>query len=170
MTNFKRRELLRKLYAAIPNINCQGRCYKSCGPILFSKAEEKLITNLHGTFPHPDATLTCNFLDTESHQCRIYEHRPMLCRLFGAANTSLLKCDYGCTPEVALTAEQVGKLLQLAASIEGDHTPRQRNALAKALREHKDISKLEAAANNIAVDNEMTDYIYSLGGKDGNIR
>jgi hypothetical protein len=50
-------------------------------------------------------------------RCRVYEHRPTICRLWGA--TQSMPCPHGCTPADALTQSESHELLVLAATAGG---------------------------------------------------
>jgi Fe-S-cluster containining protein len=94
---------LAALYARIPVIpDCDGRCWTSCGPVDMSWRERSRIrvAGIRIT-PWEDAkawseTFWCEAL-TEGKRCAVYEMRPLVCRLWGAAEG--LECPFGCAPE-----------------------------------------------------------------------
>jgi Fe-S-cluster containining protein len=94
---------LAALYARIPDIpDCDGRCWTSCGPIDMSWRERARIREAGVKItPWEDAkawrdTFWCEAL-TEGKRCAVYEMRPLVCRLWGAAEG--LECPFGCIPE-----------------------------------------------------------------------
>lgn len=94
---------LERLYARIPVIpDCDGRCWTSCGPVDMSwrerariRAAGVRITDWQEAVSSAD-TFWCEAL-TEGKRCAVYEMRPLVCRLWGAAEG--LECPFGCTPE-----------------------------------------------------------------------
>ncbi|MFJ4739154.1 YkgJ family cysteine cluster protein [Streptomyces sp. NPDC088775] len=101
------RAALEELYAGLPSLDCQGKCWSACGgeipaspaemeqarQVGFNLAGRNLGRSQNG---RPLAT-ACGALDTKTHRCRIYEARPMICRLWGAFPS--LACPWGCEPE-----------------------------------------------------------------------
>ena len=95
----------------IPSINCTGKCWQSCGPILVSRDEDDMIRQhcrANGIKYHPlpqtpaamikqmmAGCIRCKFL-TEDHKCSIYPARPAICRMFGV--TDEMPCEFGCDP------------------------------------------------------------------------
>lgn len=114
---FDKRKKLRVLYAQLPKIECKGLCHQACGPVSIScgpheaREAERM---LGAPLTHDPATLTCSALD-DDHRCRIYEHRPMLCRVYGVAEG--LQCPHGCEPEKLLTDAEARKLLNASDKI-----------------------------------------------------
>ena len=82
---------LQELYDQIPKIpGCDGRCWTSCGPIDMSDRERQKIrqagykiTPYRQAMQHPE-TYYCEAL-TADRRCAVYEMRPVVCRLWGAA-------------------------------------------------------------------------------------
>jgi hypothetical protein len=98
-----KRSQLQKIYAKIPKIDCKGLCHESCGVILVSDAEHKILKKKAGVAPSFNpTTLTCNLL--KDGRCTAYRDRPFICRLWGVVKG--LKCPYGCEPEKWLTKEE----------------------------------------------------------------
>lgn len=93
-----------EIYAKLPPLRCKRLCQECCGPVLMSKAEAAAITAATGTLPGVDASLTCTLLDAASGRCAIYEHRPMICRLWGMVKK--MKCPHGCVPEGGFVSER----------------------------------------------------------------
>ncbi len=111
---------LRELYAAVPAVACKGLCHDQCTVIPVAPVERAAIEAHTGrrvkTLPmvsppvmRPgDDGLTCRYLKRE--RCSIYEVRPMICRLYGAAEG--LECPHGCRPVGGLLSrETVAELL-----------------------------------------------------------
>jgi Fe-S-cluster containining protein len=106
---------LRELYAAVPAVHCKGLCHDQCTIIPLAPAERVAIESHTGrrvkTLPMvksivmrpADDGLTCRYLKRE--RCSIYEARPMICRLYGAAEG--LACPHGCRPLGGLLAGDV---------------------------------------------------------------
>jgi uncharacterized protein len=95
------------IYAAIPEVHCQGLCQQSCGPIgLFQVEVERLSLHLH-TLPTASPSLTCSKLSRQG-RCTIYSDRPIICRLFGASQK--LRCPWGCVPDRWLSDQEAHAL------------------------------------------------------------
>jgi Fe-S-cluster containining protein len=105
---------LRALYAAIPAVACKGLCHDQCTLIPVSAAERAAIHSHTGrrvkTLPMlkkfvmrpADDGLHCRYL--RKGRCEIYEARPAICRLYGAADG--LECPHGCPPLGGLMGRQ----------------------------------------------------------------
>lgn len=100
--------------------NCKGKCSTSCGPVPMSKAEHDVIEDVAGPVTvqpgHDKMGLACSML-TEDGQCSVYDLRPLLCRIWGAAHR--LKCPYGCEPERYLTDQEIWELMYAASALTG---------------------------------------------------
>lgn len=103
MTHSQMDAELAALYARIPRIpDCDGRCWRSCGPIDMSDRERQRIRRAGFRItPWQDArawedTFYCEAL-TGDKQCAVYEMRPLVCRLWGTVEG--MKCPFGCVPE-----------------------------------------------------------------------
>lgn len=93
---------LKAIYDRIPEIpDCDGRCWTSCGAIDMSDRERQRIrqagyritpVNLARAM---EETFYCEAL-TSDRRCAVYTMRPLVCRLWGAAEG--LRCPYGCVP------------------------------------------------------------------------
>lgn len=109
----KRRDaLLEALYAELPKIECKGLCSNSCAYIGMTKAERDRIAR--------DGKPVPGFLDDPCKalvmaRCTIYEHRPLICRMFGVAIG--MECSHGCVPERLLTREEGREFLRRAEEI-----------------------------------------------------
>lgn len=93
---------IRRVYAKLPAVHCKGLCQEGCGPIMFSKAEEKMMRAAGATPPTFDDDATCTAL--KDGRCSIYENRPYICRLFGAHKNMV--CPHGCRPERWVSDEE----------------------------------------------------------------
>lgn len=117
MNDIKRMALFDKLYKQIPTIACKGLCAEACGPIAATEFEVK---RLEMAANHPltvDAELTCSML--KEHRCTVYEHRPMVCRLFGLVKQ--MPCPHGCTPERRLTDPEANRFMSKALDLGGNY-------------------------------------------------
>ena len=118
----KRREkkaALQAIYDKVPRIQCQGHCHTSCGPIGMRALEADLLEAHLGHPLVPARSIDCQFL-TEEGRCRIYENRPLVCRLWGV--TTSMPCIYGCEREPMLSNEEALCLLQEAEDLShGEH-------------------------------------------------
>jgi uncharacterized protein len=106
---------LRELYSAVPAVACKGLCHDQCTIVPIAPAERAAIEAHTGrrvkTLPTveppvmrpADDGLTCRYLKRE--RCSIYEVRPMICRLYGAA--AGLECPHGCRPLAGLLSREV---------------------------------------------------------------
>jgi hypothetical protein len=89
------------LYAELPKLNCKGKCWHSCGPVLMAPGERERIEREGGvkvpTYPpeRHGQLMTCPAL--ERHRCTVHAVRPMMCRLWGIADW--MRCPDGCKPE-----------------------------------------------------------------------
>ncbi len=93
-----------KLYAQIPKMTtCEPGCTRCCGPVPFTPSERaKIGAMTTGMY------LTCPFVGEKG--CEIYENRPFMCRLFGAADVPLLRCPRKRRSRRILTSDQAAKL------------------------------------------------------------
>jgi hypothetical protein len=84
---------------AIPD--CDGRCWRSCGPIDMSDAERSRLEKSGMRISRPEEAARqlelyyCEAL--KDGKCTRYKLRPLICHLWGA--TEGMKCPYGCVPE-----------------------------------------------------------------------
>lgn len=109
-----------EVYRRLPELECKGLCWETCGPIPIYAVEAKNIKDKYGSMPmvrESDATQTCTML-TADKKCSIYEDRPLICRLYGVAGG--MKCAWGCKPiEGRISDAQAHKLLRALAEIDG---------------------------------------------------
>lgn len=120
--------LLEHLYELLPKIECLGLCWNSCGPIDMSNAERERIRE-RGIEIHmftadraerwaDDEDLHCNALGP-LHQCKVYDIRPLICRLWGVAAS--MPCTHGCTPEGGWLDDESAMTLIMEANRIGGH-------------------------------------------------
>lgn len=124
-------EAMQAIYDSLPTLKCKKKCWTACGPIHWSAIEDRRIMGATGGLRltvNPN-TLTCPYL-TEKKLCGIYEHRPLLCRLWGLVDESRMRCPHGCKPKPRyLTSEEGHELLARMDAIQplkffGDHNPK----------------------------------------------
>lgn len=112
-----------KIYAELPSIACQGKCYDSCGPIAMSRVEWQRIIKRKGYEPRA-TSLTCPLL--VSNRCSVYQIRPLICRLWGVAEG--MECPWDCKPERYLTKVEAYDFL---LRIEAESDPTQREEIQR---------------------------------------
>lgn len=129
-------ERLQALYDRVPAIHCKGRCHTACCFVEASIRERERMRRASGRelgtidvyespvnptrldpLGYPLARYRCTML-TDDGRCGVYEHRPMICRLFGAVEG--MECEYGCEPERMLTFAEAVELLAEAMNVGGD--------------------------------------------------
>lgn len=110
---------LEAIYAAVPSLRCQGKCQDACGPVAMSKAEEAVFDTAGKEVPDFGSMLTTGHLEcphlSPVGRCTVYEIRPLICRLYGAAE--LLTCRWGCVPERLLTHAEGRSLIRRADAL-----------------------------------------------------
>ena len=123
MTRSKRLRILAEIYATVPDAGCKGLCWEFCTsvpvfPLELEQLEEKAGRKLK-TFPIGGATLTgppgapCPYLVLR--RCTVYEVRPLICRVFGAAEG--LPCPHGCAPTRKISDESVQVMVTRAETL-----------------------------------------------------
>lgn len=100
------REAHERLYEKIPSFRCKPGCTDCCGPVPFSRWEWGRVLDKRKGDPR---TWDCPY--AVGGRCEIYEKRPLICRLFGAADVELLRCPHGCGPEQKLSAEEAEEII-----------------------------------------------------------
>ena len=113
----KKSATLRKLeaiYNSLPKIECKKLCGRTnCGPIHGEPIEAKNIRESGFEIRRAPFVqineLTCTYLNAEG-QCDIYSARPLICRIWGVAES--LKCQHGCVAERYLTNEECRVLMK----------------------------------------------------------
>lgn len=99
-------QMIKDQYKRIPTFECIPGCVDCCGPVPMTVAEQTLITPL----PFRDGNTRCQY--ATACGCSIYEHRPLLCRLFGTVDEPKLRCPHGKRPAQLLTAYQGGTIMR----------------------------------------------------------
>lgn len=130
---------LQALYEQVPEVNCSGACHGACCFVVASHREREKMEQLTGKKfetvdareidpdqqrwgqdNRPLARYRCSML-TDDGRCSVYEDRPMICRLFGAAEG--IECHVnGCTCEKPLKLVDGMALLNDAMRIGGRPT------------------------------------------------
>ncbi len=102
------RRSVQEIWDRVPDVPCRELCQEACTIVPMSDAEEELLRCLGleppGYGPPPD--LWCDALDADG-RCSIYEHRPLVYRLFGAVPR--LRCPHGCEPAGGLMTDEEGR-------------------------------------------------------------
>lgn len=111
---------LAELYAEVPDAGCKGLCVDACGPLPMTVLEARRLRRAGYPIPHDDIATSrvllgepysCPALDAEG-RCSVYELRPLVCRLYGAAER--LECEHGCRPaDGLLPAARARELIAL---------------------------------------------------------
>jgi hypothetical protein len=118
VTRSKRLRILAEIYAEVPDPGCKGLCWEACTsvpvrPLELERLEEKSGRKLEGTMSIQGATLTgplgspCPYLVLR--RCTVYDVRPLICRVFGAAEG--LPCPHGCAPTHKISDGSVRKMI-----------------------------------------------------------
>lgn len=114
------RERLDAIYATLPTIDCKGLCHDSCGVVPMSRVESRRILEREGMEKAPplvkdeEGAWTCPLL-TADKRCRVYDIRPLICRLYGVVQG--MQCPHGCAPSTLLPDSEGGRLLRLVMEI-----------------------------------------------------
>jgi hypothetical protein len=111
---------LERIYRSVPTVECKGLCARSCGPIDMSDVERQRIAELGVDIPKPTIeSLAESCPALVDNRCTIYDHRPLICRLWGAVES--MPCPHGCavTPGLLMDAGAqtlIARSLKLAAA------------------------------------------------------
>lgn len=131
------------IYAELPAIDCQGRCWDSCGPIEMTMAERQRIQRAGVNIPpgsfYRDGPSMCPAL-TMFHQCSVYEIRPLICRIWGLSKR--LPCTYGCRPERYLTEPEAYELLARVWELSGERDKAKMARLATRPEYQKEMDEI----------------------------
>lgn len=103
--------------ATLPTLDCQKQCQECCGPIAMSGIEWRRIVQRLGYAPNGDDSLICPMLCRDSGLCRVYDIRPLICRLWGLVKD--MACPFGCEPQRWLTDDEAHDYLRRVARIGG---------------------------------------------------
>lgn len=118
---------LERIYRAVPTVACKGLCAESCGPIEMSDEERERLTERGVEIPPIDQaaldiiagkrSASCPALVND--RCSVYEHRPLICRLWGAVES--MPCPHGCEVTPGLLMDDGARMLiQRSLSVGGD--------------------------------------------------
>jgi Fe-S-cluster containining protein len=120
MTGSKR--ALRMLYREIPATSaCRAACMDCCGPVPWSDAEfARVKSDVPATAAWIEVQGVRAMIDALSQRCpfasptgcKVYDRRPFMCRLFGAANDPQLTCPHGCKAVNPLSARAARALTE----------------------------------------------------------
>lgn len=106
-----------RLYAQLPHLACKGFCQASCvGAIAMTPTEAERV----GVVGDVDSHGRCPKLDHASGRCTVYNHRPLICRLWGVVEGQ--ECPHGCKPSRYLTINEAFGALREAERIGGRMT------------------------------------------------
>ena len=90
---------IKKLRKMIPSFQCKKGCTDCCGFTPWTKWEWEQIPDALKTKTNE---LKCPY--ATKNGCMVYEHRPIICRMFGTVEQ--MKCPHGCGPAFLLSPEQ----------------------------------------------------------------
>ena len=110
---------IEEIYDQVPSVKCKGLCHKACGPIMASEAEVNMLREKGIEIGGIREDLSCDKLCQHSHQCTIYDDRPLICRLWGAVDVDGMRCPFGCKPEEWLSDSDGKRLLREADKVVG---------------------------------------------------
>lgn len=132
MSPAQRERAVAELHARLDlgTLACRGMCHDSCGAIGYSLAEARVIAFHDGSPPmangfhsggfHQRDDIMCDKL-TPDKRCSIYDHRPLICRVYGMAKA--IPCAHGCQPTEWLDDNVIVELLLKLDALEGKHGP-----------------------------------------------
>ena len=102
---------IRILYRMIPAFKCRDGCSECCGSIIFRDDELIYLTNqerrLIEDWP-PIIGLRCPLRGQNG--CEIYDHRPLICRLFG--HVGGMECPHNPAASYHISKEQEIRIMQ----------------------------------------------------------
>ncbi|MFT5717397.1 MAG: Fe-S-cluster containining protein [Oleiphilaceae bacterium] len=90
------REIIAILREHIPSFECKPGCHDCCGPVTTS-SEEIARLPVKTDAEHEAALNEWNCVHLGPNGCKVYEERPLICRLFGT--TPNMPCPNSCRPE-----------------------------------------------------------------------
>lgn len=103
---------LQAIWDKVPEMeDCKGMCQASCGPIPVYAPERKLIEKRSGKGLTTNGRMACTML-TAAGVCSVYGIRPLICRLWGAVDSPVMRCPHGCKPKRWLTDEEARDLFK----------------------------------------------------------
>jgi hypothetical protein len=103
-----------EIYNRLPRMQCRRLCGDEvCGAIFMTAVEADRVRRATHQVPRTTPTM-CVYL--ERGACRVYDQRPLICRVFGLVKR--MSCPHGCVPdrwlsdhefvEIARAVEQIG--------------------------------------------------------------
>lgn len=109
---------LADLWAQVPDTHCRGLCQQACANIACSLTERETIWQATGVrlpdpFDEGHLTGTCPLLGDDG-RCQAYDVRPLICRLYAAAEG--LPCPHGCRPTFGTVPDSIARELLTRAS------------------------------------------------------
>jgi Fe-S-cluster containining protein len=141
-------EELDALYAELPTVACQRKCWNYCGPILIPKIEAQRLEEKRGVLetipifeekgwepgigkhlPTPES-LRRDFIglvpDGETKcvflslmgACMAYSIRPAVCRFWGVTDNEWMRCPFGCVPTRWMSNLEFKELLEKIVAIQ----------------------------------------------------
>lgn len=165
------------IYAKLPEVDCLGKCWDSCGPIRMTGTERRRIVDAGGpNIPDGsalDGALICPAL-TLLKRCQTHEVRPLICRAFGAVKA--MPCGFGCEVKgEPLDDAEFYELLAQTLEVDGLHadaarvrepwsTPERAADSAQLLRRLRADRDLDyAVRERRAVANGSARYVHGRG-------
>lgn len=171
MTPLEMLERLQQLWDELPEVDCRGKCQTCCGPIDMSPAERELIRRqgveiqpltqarvedweADRKFDRHGRPLWCNALNLRTGRCEVYDVRPTVCRLWGAAES--MPCPHGCKPVRMLDDAETMDYLMRSMVVGGRFTEDER---AKAAAIFRDPVVAEAMGRVMRGDHGAKDHL-----------
>lgn len=103
------REIIARLRERIPSFECVQGCHDCCGPVTTS-SEEMSRLPVKTDAEHEAALNELNCVHLGPNGCKVYEERPLICRMFGA--TPHMPCPNGRGPEEMVDAKTESQVHQ----------------------------------------------------------
>lgn len=139
-------ERIEELYAQLPALSCRGLCEDSCAEHIDASAAERrrlLDAGVDLDAPTPDGACPALTHTFGAGRCSVYTIRPMICRLWGVADS--MPCPHGCVPAGGLLDDATAMrwmLTSLEAGGHDKHGPQIRALLELALHDTDAASML----------------------------
>lgn len=100
-----------QIHARIPVVkNCKPGCTDCCGPVPFTPAEWNRLPRKFRRMKPTKNNIECRFKGQDG--CMVYDYRPTMCRLFGAADVKILRCPHGAAAEEPLSPAEAGQIVR----------------------------------------------------------
>ena len=130
-------EQLQAVYSELPTIACQRKCQDYCGPLIIPRVEFVNIELTGAVFDlrsmdHVDLSDKWKWMGKKklvatpievckmlypNGKCRVYSHRPFICRIWGLINTPEMRCPHGCVPSRWLKDGEVRRFMERILAI-----------------------------------------------------